>query len=122
MCAFSARYTAYLVAVLAAVALYAADATGQWSLEASSQHLDNVLRVCEMGRRQGKGQCVGVLYDALARAKWAEAAASNDPSFDLAAASKVIDQDVLAAAEEELRLTGEPRLTWAGACAVSFCD
>ena len=50
----------------------AAHATGQLPLHLAMAHADNVMRICDEGKAKGRPLFLGVIYDQLARRKWAD--------------------------------------------------
>ena len=50
----------------------AAHATGQLPLHLALAHADNVMRICDEGKAKGRPLFLGVIYDQLARRKWAD--------------------------------------------------
>ena len=105
----------------------AAHATGQLPLHLALAHVDNVMRICDEGKAKGRPLFPGVIYDQLARRKWADnvlrflvhrhvvrvsclhtlclQTANNAPDFCLQTACTRVDREVVNAAEVS-RLSG----------------
>ena len=95
----------------------AAHATGQLPLHFALAHADNVMRICDEGKAKGRPLFLGVIYDQLARRKWADKVlpctwfaflacmhcvlqtANNAPDFCLQTACTRVDREVVNAAE-----------------------
>ena len=90
----------------------ASAAAGLWSYTDALKHKDNCLRLSEEAKDKGKSATVGLVYDELARKRWAEYAYSGVEGFALGKACLAVDRDLAAQAENELEKRNNRKEHW----------
>lgn len=85
----------------AVVAVCTEQVTMSWTLS----HLNQILKLAETERLQGRSVLLAVLYDDLVRRSWARRVEARDDSFNMADEVRTLDKTVLEAARARLDQT-----------------